>query len=42
MVQALYLGLIEELQYLPDDVRWLMMSEGRPCEMNWLIFTPQK
>ena len=33
---------IEELQYLPDDVRWLLMSEGRPCEMNWLIFTPQK
>lgn len=33
---------IDELKFLPDDERWLMMSEGRPCEMNWLIFKPCK
>ena len=33
---------IDQLQYLSDDARWLLMSEGRPYEMNWLIFTPQK
>lgn len=32
---------IKELEHLPDDDRWLLMSEGRPCEMNWLVFTPQ-
>lgn len=31
---------IKELEYLPDDDRWLLMSEGRPCEMNWLVFIP--
>ena len=31
---------IDEIKFLPDDERWLMMSEGRPCEMNWLVFKP--
>ena len=30
------------IKFLPDDERWLMMSEGRPCEMNWLVFKPNK
>ena len=30
----------DEIKFLPDDERWLMMSEGRPCEMNWLVFRP--
>ena len=32
----------DEIKFLPDDERWLMMSEGRPCEMNWLVFKPNK
>tara|TARA_Y100000591_G_C21794649_1_gene678608 strand:- start:468 stop:1310 length:843 start_codon:yes stop_codon:yes gene_type:complete len=30
----------DEIKFLPDDERWLMVSEGRPCEMNWLIYRP--
>ena len=32
----------DEIKFLPDDERWLMMSEGRPREMNWLVFKPNK
>ena len=32
----------DEIKFLPDDERWLMMSEGRPCEMNWLVYKPNK
>jgi len=24
-----------------DDERWLMMSEQRPCEMNWIVLKPK-
>jgi len=27
---------------LSDDERWLIMSEGRPCEMNWIVLRPKK
>ena len=32
---------IKGIEYFPDDDRWLLMSEGRPCEMNWLVYIPQ-
>ena len=31
----------DEIKFLPDDERWLMMSEGRPYEMNWLVYEPK-
>ena len=27
---------------LTDDERWLMMSEQRPCEMNWIYLKPKE
>ena len=35
------MDIFEEIKFLPDDERWLMMSEGRPCEMNWLVYEPR-
>ena len=32
---------ITEIKDLDDDERWLIMAEGRPHDMNWLIFTPK-
>jgi hypothetical protein len=32
---------IKEISKLNDDERWLMMSEGRICEQNWLVCTPK-
>tara|TARA_Y100000590_G_scaffold20297_1_gene23678 strand:- start:1801 stop:2628 length:828 start_codon:yes stop_codon:yes gene_type:complete len=26
---------------LSDDERWLILSEGRPCEMEWLLLIPK-
>ena len=30
------------LKDLSDDERWLIMSEGRPCEMHWIMLHPKK
>ena len=32
---------IKEISKLNDDERWLIMSEGRICEQNWLICIPK-
>lgn len=34
------LGAIAEIHALPDNLRWLLCSEGRPCQMSWLHFEP--
>ena len=31
----------EQLDYLEDDERWLTISEGRPCPMNWYVLLPK-
>ena len=31
----------EQLDYFDDDERWLMISEGRPCPMNWYVLLPK-
>ena len=31
----------EQLDYFEDDERWLMISEGRPCPMNWYVLLPK-
>lgn len=28
------------LKALPDDLRWILMSESRPCSMHWLVCEP--
>ena len=33
--------IIPEINNFDDDERWLMVSEGRKQNMNWLIFTPK-
>ena len=30
----------QEFHNLPDDLRLLSMSEGRPCSMRWAVFEP--
>lgn len=32
---------IDKFKELNDDERWLMMSEGRACQQNWIICTPK-
>jgi len=32
---------IKEISKFNDDDRWLIMSEGRICEQNWLVCTPK-
>ena len=32
---------IKEISKFNDDERWLIMSEGRVCEQNWLICIPK-
>ena len=32
---------IPEINDLDDDERWLIVAEGRPRQMNWLILTPK-
>ena len=29
------------LDFLNDDEKWIIMSENRPCAMNWLILSPK-
>ena len=31
---------IDEIQDLDDDERWLIMSEGRPKKMDWIVCVP--
>lgn len=31
----------EQLANMSSDVRWLAVSEGRPCLMNWFSMTPK-
>ena len=33
---------INELKNLNDDTRWILMSEGRPCEMEWILCHPKR
>jgi hypothetical protein len=33
--------LIDKFKELSDDERWLMVSEGRKCQQNWIICTPK-
>ena len=32
---------INILKNLHDDTRWILMSEGRPCEMEWILCHPK-
>ena len=32
---------MNELKNLNDDTRWILMSEGRPCEMEWILCHPK-
>jgi hypothetical protein len=34
-------NLIKKLENLNDDEKWLLMSENRPCRMNWIILIPK-
>lgn len=34
--------ILNKIKYLDDDEKWLLMSEGRPQTMNWLICIPKK
>jgi hypothetical protein len=34
------LGPITEIHTLPDNYKWILCSEGRPCQMSWLHFEP--
>jgi len=34
--------ILENIKYLDDDQKWLLMSEGRPQNMNWLVCIPKK
>ena len=33
---------MNELKNLNDDTRWILMSEGRPCEMEWILCHPKR
>ena len=33
---------IKNIENLSDDERWLIVSEGRPSEMEWLLCYPKK
>jgi len=33
---------IKGLEYLSDNDRWMIVSEGRPMQMNWLICSPKQ
>ncbi len=32
---------LKEIEHLPDDERWMIVSEGRPSEMIWFICYPK-
>ena len=32
---------VKGLEDLTDDERWMIISEGRPMQMNWLICSPK-
>ncbi len=32
---------LEKIERLSDEERWMIVSEGRPCEMSWLICSPK-
>ncbi len=32
---------LKEIEHLSDEERWMIVSEGRPCEMSWLICSPK-
>ena len=32
---------VEKIENLSDDERWLVVSEGRPNEMEWLLCYPK-
>ena len=34
-------NLIKKLENLNDDEKWLLMSENRPCRMDWIILIPK-
>jgi len=34
-------NIIERLETLNDDEKWLLMSENRPFRMNWIVLTPK-
>jgi hypothetical protein len=34
--------ILQNIEYLDDDQKWLLMSEGRPQNMNWLVCIPKK
>ena len=36
------LSNIDEVSNWPDNDRWLLCSEGRPCLMSWLYLTPKR
>ena len=33
--------IFKKLKIMKDDDRWLLMSEGRPCQMSWILCTPK-
>lgn len=33
--------LVREIDHFHDEDRWALVSEGRPCNMNWLICKPK-
>ena len=33
---------MKKIESLSDDDRWLIISEGRPNEMKWLLCYPKK
>ena len=33
--------LSKKLSMISDNDRWIIVSEGRPCEMNWIICKPK-
>ena len=32
---------LKKIERLSDEERWTIVSEGRPCEMSWLICSPK-
>jgi len=32
---------VDKFKELSDDERWLMVSEGRKCQQNWIVCTPK-
>ena len=32
---------LKKIERLSDEERWMIVSEGRPCEMSWLICSPK-